>query len=539
MSRTWVILVGFLAAVSLTSCMKAAIGIDTTSAEEGGGSDTPVIEGGTQLRAVSLEVIPQTQAGVRWLPPEGGVDSYTMRTCQGANCSCDTATDLATQPAADATELSPPCLQRNLEWKICLRYTRSGQTAPWAEAVVDTTFRSAHYSPTATNRWANYQEGALVDLRDVTGDGIPDILEGNDSSTAHAVFFQGGTGLISAEGNLIPTLTAELGDNRQTSLALTTAACGSTGEIVLPYDEIRLFDVATALTAGLTYRSDDYYGRLGGDDIWNTAVYAAYDPFGDGCTALAIGETEYTTDLGERFGAVMVVPSNRLQGVTSGNLTYEEYGRFLGGADCGADANCEFGGHHLFNVGNVDGVDGDEILFTAGGFGPEHYMRLLGAMGDLTTMVVADNDYDQVFAGPLGDVNGDGIGDFFIRGWADAAGGVIKLFYGVSENLEARAPFQTITLEGVAGAGKGVAASDYDNDGTLELLISTTDDIRVYRQQGSGQFAAVSSFGSECVGMKIADVTGDSCSDVVCGTPSYTATVDGFDIPVGGATVYY
>jgi hypothetical protein len=159
---------------------------------------------------------------------------------------------------------------------------------------------------------------------------------------------------------------------------------------------------------------------------------------------------------------------------------------------------------HDATVGDIDG-DGDiDIVMgnlNVGAVGPRVYVndgtgKFTVATGRLPTDIENQNATTSYTAWRLVDISGDGRPDLVLGGWPGGAGtnNEILLNNGSGTFTRAGAPVLPAKLYGMGGTVVGIIKADFNGDGRIDLLLSTTDhylhaSLQLLLRQADGSFA--------------------------------------------------
>ena len=207
-------------------------------------------------------------------------------------------------------------------------------------------------------------------------------------------------------------------------------------------------------------------------------------------------------------------------------------------------------GYYAYGVGDVDGNGQEEVVFAEQYNYPHdpipnvslkflahdgaNYVALpeapdyLMEFNETRTYATLGGDLGT-FAGPLGDINADGIGDFYISYLTADPGAVISVFLGQRDDLGWRPAdftlesadlvdkFGAALLSESFGAG-GLAADDFDHDGSVELLAGSLERIYVFRyNEETLDYEPGEILNYPCIGIQVWDFNQDAYNDILCG----------------------
>jgi len=420
------------------------------------------------------------------------------------------------------------------------------------DGIVDEAYTGTYSLASASVRFtapAGYDAGRLVDIGDVTGDGIGDLV----TATLYANSYAGGAyvnaGTVSGSGSFATYGWRLEGDPSFTygagrSIGVGDANGDGVEDIVVgaPYSGAnRALVVMGPVTGDLSLTDADVV--LQGDrDTYCSHGSDLGDIDGDSVADAVIG-AYYTNSAGPGSGSVYVV-----YGPLSADVDLED------DADAiltGANPNSYAGRVTRAGVDmNGDGI-GDFVATapydSTGAYYSGTVYLVYGPVSGDGSLSAADGiqvgESGSDYAGgavALGDVGGDGLGDLVVGASSNSSsaigGGAAYVVFGPASGTADLGSADIIVrgTRGAAYAGAGVAAGDTNGDGLGELLVgatgsAVTGEAWLFDGLSAGTYVetdAVAVFTGETAGssagtgVALGDLDGDDGADVAIGAPS-------------------
>lgn len=528
-------------ALLLTGCSAALIS-DTDN------SDNDNTDPG--LAAVDLAQVDYTRATITWTEP-AGTTGYELRTCEAGDAAptwneCPPA---AEQPpvcgANQLCEYTVPNLGLKT-YRAYLSYKVGSNRSESASVDIDARFKLARFPGDRNNQYL----GSGLALGDLDRDGVKDLAAMGMGVPARVFVFKGGRDFLrSSAGVPVPMADISYQDMVFVGLQAGDLTCDGHDDLLINGYDTDMWVSSDAVTwerdMVAAEMNTDFF-RIGGPDLAeNPHMPAIADLVGNGCPDMVMGAPwAFNPD---SLGELDLLPS----GIAADINDFGEH--YSDPAWRGSVIDQKLG-YYTYNVGDVDGNGRDEILFSArynvAGLPPPNVgLKFFAHDGGGYVITPADPDYfyllDEertipmpggaalgVFAGPLGDIDGDGVNDF----WVTSLRGLgipyneVRIFLGQRGELSPRP--EDFLLNSVNDHppevpdsetfGLGVAADDFDHDGNIELLVGSFERIYVYRySEGTANYEFAETLSYPCTWIQVWDFNQDHYNDIICGNLPY------------------
>jgi hypothetical protein len=333
----------------------------------------------------------------------------------------------------------------------------------------------------------------LVEVADLTGNGVPDLIVENQQADTLGVVLGNGAGgfgpasSITLAGHPDGARVADFNDDGHPDLLvpIETKAEPREPNLLPEHVQILFGDGAGNFTVGapiaLPEPGSVYVGDFTGDG--NADVVVAPD-------CIAGSASEYHMLLGDGHGDLMMGPAT----TNAARGCYSEVGDFTGN---GRDDLVTYSPGHVGETGEIQLLPGE----SGGGFGPETLTRAEGA---------------GLVAGPA-DFGGGGQLDLILEGFSEPGSFAVL-------NGNGAGAF-TVSHEYASGQSNlfsSFAVGDFDGDGHQDIATIGRSGIAVLENNGTGSFSpgplvAASTATEDDGGAFVADVNGDGRPDLILG----------------------
>ena len=391
--------------------------------------------------------------------------------------------------------------------------------------------------PFDDGRFESGDAPVAVDLADLDGDGVPDVVAACRSSNAVAVHRGGGDGSFGAPVLIstvsTPTAVCVADGDLDGTLDLITTSAGGAGigfhpgigdgafgrrrETALA-DSIRALDVADVDDDGVI---DVIVGAWIGGDSGRVTILR-----GDGTGTFATSDTIVVPTRIRHVGSHDVDCDGVLDVVFSRDadaMLHVAHGRGDGTFGTPTElAAVTTSGAFIFADLDLDGI---ADLIT-GAASPTNRILTAYGVGD-GTFVPAEITSIELTPGVIrdlgvADVSGDGIPDIVCANGASR--GVISITRGEGERRLSRTSERRFTGLGISP----IALGDLDLDGLLDIVVGNEGDDTVHRLLGPHTAASAPlRFSEQLLGTTVVDVDGDGVRDLIAGylTPERAVVV--------------
>ncbi|MFA4874046.1 MAG: hypothetical protein WC690_01755 [bacterium] len=516
------IFVALLLCAMLGACMQGGL---LRSGDGGGGG------GGSTLTMSDLQQVVNSRATITFAAVDGAANYQVS--ADGAGYST-----ISPDPCnAGTCTYTVPNLSTGATHNIDVRAISGNSASAPKSIAIDTTLKVARFVPDGIGK-EDFNFGASIVSGDMNGDAYPDLaVTGLYSpatpTTGQVDVFSTGPDFIDANRNISPAkaISGALGSAHGASIATGRVTGGVLGDLLIgqfkgaatEYGSIFIFTAAT-LDSGSSFNSDtqrDYVIDSDPAPAFAGAEFsksiAAADMNGDGCDDIITAGPKWIDN-----PALFDVNKGKVyhfDGCINSNIIAGAGDEIFTGAIAFAMA-----GNNEWNVGDFNGDGLDEVLYLRQEVAGPPATATLGFVGggDWGTF---DQDADTgAMAFNLGDIDGDGFGDFAVRfETLDAffnQGGIVLIYKGPAPVVAS--PAFVIFDDLQPGFGSTVAYGDIDMDGQSEIVIGSASKISIFE----GPFfddGVDSTLPYGCSSGMIMDANADRYLDLVCGDTLYNA----------------
>ena len=525
-------------ALLLAGCSAALI-----SDTDGNNNNNPIDPG---LGAVQVTQDPYTRATITWTEPEG-TTGYELRVCEAGDAA---PTWNECPPAA---EQPTPCGENQVceqvipnlglkTYRAYLSYKVGSNRSEPAVVDIDARFKLARYRGTADSP----RLGGSLALGDLDDDGNKDLAVAGFGTPAGVVVFKGGRDFLRSTAGLPVSMARfHLADMAFAGIQIGDLTCDGSNDLLINGFHTDAWVTPDSITWSGELDFHDFF-RIGGFALGqNPHLPAIADLLGSGCPELVMGYPAAANI----FGQLEAGELDHIVGGIAGDIG--NFGNPASGFAVlqGGDVETHLG-YYAYGVGDVDGNGQEEVVFAEQYNYPHdpipnvslkflahdgaNYVALpeapdyLMEFNETRTYATLGGDLGT-FAGPLGDINDDGIGDFYISYLTADPGAVISVFLGQRDDLGWRPAdftlesadlvdkFGAALLSESFGAG-GLAADDFDHDGSVELLAGSLERIYVFRyNEETLDYEPGEILNYPCIGIQVWDFNQDAYNDILCG----------------------